>query len=136
MQLDGESCTQCSVITYLGKKIWKRMGIYIIYGFLMYMHTYMCVWVYIHIHTCVCVYNHFAVHLKWTQDCKSNMHQYKIKIKLKRKNPHRRSAFPSEDHILLSELILCKLNQVYGPEETIHIRLFPHLFPPCLIFIA
>ena len=28
--------------------------------------------------------NHFAVHLKLTQHCKSNIPQYKIKIKLKK----------------------------------------------------
>ena len=37
-----------------------------------------CVYVYVQL-------NHFAVHLKLTQHCKSNILQYKIKIKLKNK---------------------------------------------------
>lgn len=32
--------------------------------------------------------------------------------------PARRAALPSQHHILFSELILCKLNQMYGPGET------------------
>ena len=38
------------------------------------------IYIYIYIYVCVCV-NHFAVHLKLTQHCKSTIVQYKIKIK-------------------------------------------------------
>ena len=48
--------------------------------------------------------------------------------------PHRRAAFPSQHQILFSELILCKLNQMYGPGEASKYQTFtpppPHFFIP------
>ena len=41
----------------------------------------MCMYIYIYIY--ICLYkrlNHFTVHLKLTQHCKSTMLQYKIKV--------------------------------------------------------
>ena len=46
---------------------------------------YVCVCVCV----CVCVYlNHFAVHLKLKQHCKSTILQYKIKLKKKKSQKH------------------------------------------------
>ena len=40
-------------------------------------------WIYVYMYN-----NHFAVHLKLLQHCKSTILQYKIKIKLKKKSTH------------------------------------------------
>ena len=69
--------------------------------------------------------NHFAVHLKLTRYCKLTIFHYKIKIKLKEKNPMQDVGRGSPGHML---------NNAKLHKETIHSPIWgrrPHTEPTC-----
>ena len=52
-------------------------------------NTHMCVYIYVYVYMCIYMYmNHFAVHHKLTQHCKSTILQFKKKKQAEDLNRH------------------------------------------------